>query len=183
MEAAGRISEEWSSLSGFYTAEEADFMTQFLGNDNCSIPEELLLYENPSLGFPCSFESTIVSLNCMKNNTTSYFPSSVAPNHANFFCFTPSGGNINPHNNDTMTNFDTISMGFSFGDVKSMPFSAQSNGNTDEESGLERVPPVADKNFQANVESEALVSEPVQKGNKSSNVGSSEKRSRSSSEV
>ncbi|MCH99176.1 transcription factor bHLH84-like, partial [Trifolium medium] len=31
METAQLISEEWESLSGQYTAEEADFMTQFLG--------------------------------------------------------------------------------------------------------------------------------------------------------
>lgn len=37
MEAAQLIYEEWDSLSGQFTAEEADFMTQLLhGNTNCS---------------------------------------------------------------------------------------------------------------------------------------------------
>ncbi|KAJ1415880.1 Small GTPase superfamily, ARF/SAR type [Sesbania bispinosa] len=35
MDAAEQISEEWNSLSGLYTAEEADFMTQLLDVSAC----------------------------------------------------------------------------------------------------------------------------------------------------
>ncbi|KAI9123619.1 hypothetical protein K1719_004919 [Acacia pycnantha] len=46
------ISEEWSSLGGFYTAQEAEFMTQFY--ENCSVPEDLYGNPNNLLGFPSS---------------------------------------------------------------------------------------------------------------------------------
>lgn len=55
MDPVEQISEEWSSLSGFYTAEEADFMSQLLGN--CSLPENLCGNFNlgiPSAIWPCT---------------------------------------------------------------------------------------------------------------------------------
>ncbi|XP_028780603.1 transcription factor bHLH84-like [Neltuma alba] len=202
MEASGRISEEWSSLSGLYTAEEADFMNQLLGN-NCSVPEEIL-YENSTLGFPCAFwpghESTVVSVTGINNNT-SYFPSNDADANANanFFSFSQGSSSstdigVRYRPNDPSINFDSVSMGFSLGDAKIFPYSVQShdhlshqiNENTHEESVVDpvkRVLAVADKNFQANRECEELVSsEPAEKG-KNTNLEKSEKRSRSSWEV
>ncbi|KAF7811072.1 transcription factor bHLH84-like [Senna tora] len=103
MEACGRICEEWSSLSGFYTAEEADFMTHLLSNNDISVPEELLLIQNPTLG-------------CINNDI------SVANNNANFFCFSQGSSfsttttDSTCGNNIINPNFDSLSMGFSFGD-------------------------------------------------------------------
>ncbi|XP_054785532.1 transcription factor bHLH84-like [Prosopis cineraria] len=201
MEASGRISEEWSSLSGLYTAEEADFLNQLLGS-NCSVPEGLV-YENSTLEFPYAFwpgqESTVVSVAGINNNTT-YFPSSDANASANFFCFSQGNSSstdsgVNYHPNDPLTNCDSVSMDFSLGNAKLVLYSVQSNdhlsqqineNNTDEESGLDpvkRVLAADDKTFQANQEFEALVcSEPADKGT-STNPEKSEKRSRSSCEV
>ncbi|XP_058739064.1 transcription factor bHLH139-like [Vicia villosa] len=41
MEAAQLISQEWDSLSGQYTAEEADFMTHFLGGNYSCFPSNV----------------------------------------------------------------------------------------------------------------------------------------------
>lgn len=78
-EPAEMISEQWCSLSGLYTAKEADFMSQLLGNS--LVPGQL--YENSNFGIESSFwptgnESTIVSvqggldskhINEIENNT------------------------------------------------------------------------------------------------------------------
>ncbi|KAK4284487.1 hypothetical protein QN277_001312 [Acacia crassicarpa] len=194
MEACGRISEEWSSLSGLYTAEEADFMNQLLDGSNYSVPEELL-YGNSTLGFPCAFwpdhESTVVSVTGINNNT-SYFPSNDANSNAHFFSFSQGSssstdsGVVSYRPNHPLTNFDSVSMDFSLGDDKIIPYSVQGNDhlnlqineNTDEDSGLldpvvKRVIAVADR------ECEELVStEPAEKG-KSTNLEKSEKRCRS----
>ncbi|KAF5448262.1 hypothetical protein F2P56_028816 [Juglans regia] len=54
MEPMGAISSEgeWGSLSGMYTAEEADFMAQLL-NNNALLPNELI--GDSSLGVPSTF--------------------------------------------------------------------------------------------------------------------------------
>ncbi|KAG2704714.1 hypothetical protein I3760_05G017200 [Carya illinoinensis] len=53
MEPMGAISEgEWGSLSGMYTAEEADFVAQIL-NNNALLPNELI--GDSSLGVPSTF--------------------------------------------------------------------------------------------------------------------------------
>ncbi|KAI9128061.1 hypothetical protein K1719_001054 [Acacia pycnantha] len=193
MEASGRISEEWSSLSGLYTAEEADFMNQLLDGSNCSVPEELL-YGNSNLGFPSAFwpghESTVVSVTGINNNT-SYFPSNEANSNAHFFSFSQGSssstdsGVVSYCPNDPLTNFDSVSMDFSLGDDKIIPFSVQGNDhlnlqineNTDEDSGLldpvKRIIAVADRECE-----ELVSSEPAEKGKSTTNLEKSEKRSR-----
>nr|KYP75287.1 Transcription factor bHLH84 [Cajanus cajan] len=85
MDPSEQISEEWSSLSGFYTAEEADFMSQFL--DNCSLPENLC--GNFNFGIPSAIwpghESTIVSVTGI--NGTPYFPANADNSNTNYLCF------------------------------------------------------------------------------------------------
>lgn len=157
MEGAGRISEEWSSLSGFYTTEEADFMTQLLSN-TCSVQHDELHQQIPN---PSFHESTVVSLTGINNNTSLCFPSIVG--------------------NDSFTSFDSMCMGLAWGDAEFMPCSVQSSENTDEEL-VKSVLAVAHKNLQAIRECETQVSESAEKL-KSSSLENSEKRSRRSLEV
>lgn len=138
MEPAELISEEWSSLSGLYTAEEADFMNHFLGlananaNANSSLPQQHL-YQN-------SNESTILS---------------VTKNNSNFAAQVPNSSNIFfPTTTDPVNNFGYISMGISIGDdCKFSPYITQgneskhTNDNTDENI-------IADKDLQVPKECE-----------------------------
>ncbi|XP_027364760.1 transcription factor bHLH84 [Abrus precatorius] len=190
MDPAEQISEEWSSLSGLYTAEEADFMSQLLGD--CSVPQHL--YGNFNLGIPSAIwpghESTIVSVTSI--NKSSDFPANVDNSNANYFCFlqgssytsessntfpTTSGGNCCLNN--SVANIGYMNSGFSLGDSTQGNDSQQINENTDEELGLEVV---ADKNMQDHKECEVLVSEPAEEGI-NNNLEKSEKRSRSSMQV
>ncbi|XP_054776685.1 transcription factor RSL3 [Prosopis cineraria] len=72
------ISEEWSSLSGFYTAQEAEFMTQFL--ENCSVPDDL--HRNANFGFQSS--SAFWPIGISTGDESFYFPSNVADPTINF---------------------------------------------------------------------------------------------------
>ncbi|KAK7343523.1 hypothetical protein VNO77_12317 [Canavalia gladiata] len=196
MDPSEQISEEWSSLSGLYTAEEADFMSQLLGN--CSVPEQL--YGSFNLGIPSAIwpghDSTIVSVTSI--NKTSYFPAHVDNSNANYFCFsqgssftadssntfpTTSGGNccfIDP-----VANIGYTSTSFSLEDAKFSPYNVQGNvsqkinENSDDELGLEAI---ADKNLQDHKECEVLVSEPAEEDT-NINLEKSGKRSRSSMQV
>ncbi|CAJ1977336.1 unnamed protein product [Sphenostylis stenocarpa] len=163
MDPTEQISEEWSSLSGFYTAEEADFMSQLLGN--CSLPENLC--GNFHLGIPSAIwpghESTIVSVTSI--NDSPYFPTN--SDNSNYLCFsqgsssTSDTSNIFPASrgnkhclNDPVANIGYMSMGF----AKFSPYNVQGsdipqmNENTDEELCLEVV---ADKNLHNHQECEA----------------------------
>ncbi|XP_061373895.1 transcription factor RSL2-like [Gastrolobium bilobum] len=138
MEPAQLISEQWGSLSGLYTAEEADFMAQLLCG-NYSVTEKHCA--NTSFGMPYAFvpghESTIVTMT--GTNSNSYFPSNVA--NTNFSCFSQGnsssidGGNFfsttssGTYSCDPATNFDSESMVFCFGDVKFSSDSFQRNDN------------------------------------------------------
>ncbi|XP_061354589.1 transcription factor RSL2 [Gastrolobium bilobum] len=137
MEPAELISEEWSSLSGLYTAEEAHFMTQLLGgNYSVSVPEDL--YGSSSFDVPLiGHESTIVSVTGINNN--SYFPSKAAANsNTNIFSF--SHGSSSTTDGGGTYSFGSMSMGFCLGDAKISPHSFLRNDNSsqhiDEESGL-----------------------------------------------
>ncbi|XP_061373896.1 transcription factor bHLH84-like [Gastrolobium bilobum] len=198
MDPAEQISEEWSSLSGLYTAEEADFMSQFLSNS--SIPENL--YGNFNLGIPSALwpghESTIVSVT--GSNNSSYFPANADNSNTIFIPFSqgssftaddssnifPTTSGENCFLNDSVANIGYMSMGFSLGNAKFAPYSVQGNDsqqideNTDEELGLEVI---ADKNLQAHKECEVLVSEPAEEDIASNLEEKSGKRSRSSMEV
>ncbi|KAK7836768.1 hypothetical protein CFP56_022029 [Quercus suber] len=84
MEHMGVISEgEWSSLSGMYTAEEADFMAQLLHNS--SLPNELC--GASSLGVPSStyWPGHELSLNVDGLSESSYYSSNMAT--SNFYNF------------------------------------------------------------------------------------------------
>lgn len=74
METCEIISEEWSSLSGFYTAEESEFMTQFLGN--CFNTEMMYGYGSFNMGIPLSSSSCSSAL--FWPSESMCFPSSVA---------------------------------------------------------------------------------------------------------
>ncbi|KAI4298553.1 hypothetical protein L6164_032100 [Bauhinia variegata] len=196
MESAGCISEEWGSLSGVNTAEEADFMTHLLGD--CSVPIEL--YANSNLGILSPFfpghESTIVSVTGINN--TSFDPSK-PENSTNFLCFSQgrscsagssSTSSENYFSSDChpvqVTNIGSMFTGFCVGDAKISPFSfqrndhlsQQNNESINEESRVH----LADKNLQASRECEMLVSEPSE-DYKSNNLGNTRKRSKSSIEV
>ncbi|CAL5195140.1 unnamed protein product [Lathyrus oleraceus] len=107
MEPAELISQEWSSLSGLYTAEESDFMNQLLGN--CSTPQHL--YQNSNLGTESAFwpthDSTMVTVT--KNNNYSNSTSDAS-------CI-----------NNTVTSFEYISMGLSVNGSKFSPYTTQTN--------------------------------------------------------
>ncbi|XP_020234679.1 transcription factor bHLH84 [Cajanus cajan] len=159
MEAADQISKEWSSLSGVYTAEEANFMNQLLGH--CSVPEQLS--ESFNLGTQSAFwpdhEST-------ENNNTYFLPQ--VPN-TNSVCFLQ-------RSSSSADSIKYISPATNVGNY-SKDFSLQGNdgklmgGNTDLELGLDtRKEGLAEMNLQAHMERQILDSE-------------SGKRSRSSIEV
>ncbi|CAJ2630429.1 unnamed protein product [Trifolium pratense] len=169
MEPAQLIFEEWDSLSGQYTAEEADFMTQFLCDNT-----------NTNFDMP-----------------SSYFPSNVS--NANFMCFsqgsstsTDKTANIFSTNTcDLATSIDSLSMFFSLEDAKFSPqylddsLSKQVNYECiDKGSVLELVH--AKNNLQAKMEHDhemMMVSEPPSEEDSSQNIENSAKRFRSSIEV
>ena len=84
MEPIGVISEgEWSSLSGMYTAEEADFMAQLL--NNASLPNESS--GDSSLGVPSStfWPAHESSMSVEGLSESSYYSSDMAT--SNFYSF------------------------------------------------------------------------------------------------
>ncbi|KAJ1397294.1 Myc-type, basic helix-loop-helix [Sesbania bispinosa] len=185
MDPVEQTSEEWSSLSGLYTAEEADFMRQLLGN--CSVPEQV--YENYNLEIPSALwpghESTIVTVTGI--NSSSHFSADTDNSHSNFFAFLqgsstsiadsrnvfPTTSDGNCCLNDTVANIGYMSMS---DDAKFNPCSVQGNDsqqineNMDEELAL-----------QAHKECEEMVSEPAEE-DITSNLEKSGKRSRTSME-
>lgn len=193
MEPVEGISEEWSSLSGMYTADEADFMSQLLGN--CSVPEQL--YGNSNLEIPSALwpghESTIVSVTGI--NKSAYYPENAASTNflhflqgsntiadsSNIFHST-SGGNC--YLNDPVTNSGYVPMCFSLVDAKYNSYSFQGNDSQYINENIEElgVEAIADKNFQANKECDVLVSEPAEE-DITCNRENSGKRTRSSIEV
>nr|KYP75288.1 Transcription factor bHLH84 [Cajanus cajan] len=80
MEPVQLISEEWGSLCGLHTTEEADFMAQLFGG-NYSVTEKHC--GNTSFGFWPSHESTTVTM--ADTNSNSNFVSNVTD--TNFLCF------------------------------------------------------------------------------------------------
>ncbi|CAJ2630426.1 unnamed protein product [Trifolium pratense] len=176
MDPSEQSCEEWSSLSGFYTAEEADFMGQLLNNSQ--IPQHHygnFNFETPSTLWPIH-DSTIVSM-----NNSSHFPQNYDNNSSNtdFLSFLQESNfisatsNISPNTinggniclNDQGANIGYISME----NVNFSTYSIQGNDNqqitenTDEEFGQE-------------------VSESTKEGI-SNNLEKSGKRSRSSIKV
>jgi hypothetical protein len=141
--------EEWSSLSGFYTAEEADFMGQLL--NNCQIPQHHygnFNLETPSTLWPLH-DSTIVSI-----NNSSHFPQNYDNNsNTDFLSFLQESNsisttsNISPSTincgniclNDQVANIGYISMENSHFSTYSIQGndSQQITENTDEEFGQE----------------------------------------------
>lgn len=164
MESAVHISEEWSSLSGVYTAEEADFMHQLLGN--CAVPQQF--YEPANTNYMCFLQGSSSS----SADNTNIFP-------------TTSGVNCT---NSSVTNFGYMPMCFSAGDSKFSPHRVQGNDskhlneNIDDELGQDTGTVVlADKNLQTHKKREILVSEPEE--DKIRSRPKSGKRCRSSNEV
>ncbi|KAG4998444.1 hypothetical protein AAZX31_10G244800 [Glycine max] len=199
MEPVQLISEEWGSLCGFHTTEEADFMAQLFGC-NTLVTEKHC--GNTTLGFwPGHDESTIVAMT--DTNSNSYLPPNVTD--TNFLCFSQgsssstdnSGNNIfsitssGAYSCDPEANFDSVSMVLCLGDAKFSPHSFQCddnssqqiNENTDEESSLDPWKlAIADNNSQAKREYEMMVSEPVEV-DRSRNLENLAKRLKSSIEV
>ncbi|XP_058757367.1 transcription factor bHLH139-like [Vicia villosa] len=107
MEPAQLISQEWDSLSGQYTAEEADFMSQFLGG-NYSFTEKHCGDGNTNFGTPSYFSSNVANSNSM------CFSDGSSTNTAN------SADGI--YYSDPATNIDSLSMLFCSGeDAKFSP--------------------------------------------------------------
>ncbi|XP_058773072.1 transcription factor bHLH84-like [Vicia villosa] len=156
MEPAELISQEWSSLSGLYTAEESDFMNQLLGN--CSLPQHP--NQNSDFGTESAFwpahDSTTVTVT--KNN-----------NYSNFAAQFPSSTSDTSCINNTLTSFEYIALGLSVDDSKFGPYTTQPNEQF-----------LANKKLQSPKEHEILVSEPEENTVRKEN---SMKRSRSSNEV
>lgn len=192
MDPVEQISEEWSSLSGFYTAEEADFMSQLLGN--CSLPENLC--GNFNLGIPSAIwpghESTIVSVTGI--NESPYFHANADNSNTNYLCFsqgssfTADSSNIFPttSGNSYTLNDPVANIGYMSTDFANLgpcnvqgSDSQQLNENTHEELGLEVI---ADKKLQDHQECEVLVSEAAQE-DINTNLEKSGKRSRCSMQV
>ncbi|XP_058757355.1 transcription factor bHLH84-like [Vicia villosa] len=177
--------EEWSSLSGFYTAEEADFMGQLL--DNCQVPQHdypNFNFEVPSTLWP-GHDSTIVSM-----NNSDHFPQNVDNSNINFLSFlhgsdtiSDANGSYNCLNDDQVANIGYISMlngDFGAYSVQRNDSAQITENNTDEEFCQEVI---GDKSFQDHVEcEELLVSESVEDGVKI-NMEKSGKRSRCSMKV
>ncbi|XP_015941704.1 transcription factor bHLH84-like [Arachis duranensis] len=169
MEPAQLISEEWGSLSGLYTAEEAEFMTQLLaGNYSVSEKHYSSVAMPPSSAFwPCH-ESTKVSFKGINGN--SYLPPSHIEN-ANYLCFSQGSSssteNGNIYSYDTTTNFDSMSTDNCLEGAK---FSPQSNDNS-----RAQISGIIDDD--AKIECERMVFEPAE------DLENPTKRLRSSSEV
>ncbi|OIV91139.1 hypothetical protein TanjilG_30361 [Lupinus angustifolius] len=117
MESTQLISEEWCSLSGINTAEEADFMTQLLGGNSTLWP---------------GHESTNT------NNTNSFLPSNVANTNLYFShgsISSADSGNIFSTTSsrtcsiEPATNFDSMPMDFCLGDSKFSPHILKWNDN------------------------------------------------------
>ena len=195
MESSQQISEEWGSLCGLHTTEEADFMAQLFGGTNYSVTEKH--YGNTTLGFWPDHESTTVTMKGTDSN--SCFLSNVTDINLCFSqgssCSIDSGNSMfsptssGPYSCDPATNFDSVSMAFCLGDAQFSPHafqcndysSQQINENTDEESSLDPVA-LANNNLQAKREYEMMVSEYVQEV-RSANLENLTKRPRSSKEV
>lgn len=185
MEPAQLISEEWGSLSGLYTAEEAEFMTQLLAG-NYSVTEKQCV--SSSAGIASAFwpghESTKVSFT--GTNSNSYLPSNIA--NANYLCFSQGSssstdsGNIfsttsrGTYSCDTVTNLDSMSMGFCLGDSKFSPHSFQCNENL-----RQQINEITDEEAKRG-ECERMVFEPAEEA-RSINLQNPAKRLRRSPEV
>jgi hypothetical protein len=100
MEAAQLISEEWESLSGQYTAEEADFMAQFLSGNG-----------NTSFGMPSCFPNSYFANDNFMCFSKGSSISTNTDNSANTFSTTTSS--------DLETNIDSLL--FCLGDSKLSP--------------------------------------------------------------
>ncbi|XP_019439162.1 PREDICTED: transcription factor bHLH85-like [Lupinus angustifolius] len=153
--------EEWSSLSGLYTADEADFMSQLL--DNYSVPGQI--YENFNMEIPCAslhgHESTIVNVTGI--NKSSHFSENAAnANVLHNSNILPSISGSSCYLNDPLSNTRYVPIGTSFVDDKLSPYSYQENENQYINENIEDLG-VADKSLQAHKDcEEALVSEPAE---------------------
>lgn len=158
MESVHLIAEEWSSLSGQYTTEESDFMSEFLaGNSNYSV--------------------------CGNGNTNFGMPTSLWPTHESTILTVTETNTNGTYSFDHATNIDSLSMLFCLGDTFQCDqnLSIQINDCIDEGSGLEPVKLVLadNNNLQAKREHEIMVSEE----NITKNIENPAKRLRSSIEV
>jgi len=174
MEPAQLISEEWDSLSGQYTAEEADFMNQFLSGN-----------KNTSFGMPSYFPQA--DFMCFSQGS-----STSTDNSANISSTTTTSSGT--YSCDLATNFDSLSMFFCLEDAKFSPqylhdsISKHINNDSIDHKGscLEPVKLVlaADNNLHDEREHEMMmVSEPSSEEDRSKNMENPAKRFRSSIEV
>jgi len=166
MEPAQLISEEWDSLSGQYTAEEADFMNQFLSGN-----------KNTSFGMPSYFPHA--DFMCFSQGS-----STSTDNSANTFSTTTTSSGT--YSCDLATNFDSLSMFFCLEDAKFSPqylddnISKHINNDSIDHKGscLEPVKLVLAANNEM-----MMVSEPCSEEDRSKNMENPAKRFRSSIEV
>ncbi|KAK9286950.1 hypothetical protein L1049_015358 [Liquidambar formosana] len=205
METMGAMLEgEWSSLSGMFTTEEADFMAQLLGD--CSIP--IGLDGSSSLGFPPHFmnmagvdEGLYYSSETMNSNSYSFsqgsshsggssilFPTS---SHQSYYQLSDNSHQI------LATNDGSMSMDFCMGDENDISPSVQvftdtlmegddclnqevSDGNAKESGGNLPEAALFDKGLQPKEESERLLQDPATEDMNDNPSENSKKRSRNS---
>ncbi|KAJ1381631.1 putative transcription factor [Sesbania bispinosa] len=151
-EGSERISEEWSCLSGVYTAEEADFMTHLLDDVSFSVPDNHAFWSAHT-----HHESTI---------TTTTYPSTsilAANNNTNLFCFSQETSTDHIHIFPTTSSEDLDppinfgSMGNSNTNYTSHNLSQHTHQTTDDQVvSPQKLPVLA---FQPNLECEMLLSE------------------------
>ncbi|CAK8573846.1 unnamed protein product [Lathyrus sativus] len=155
MEAAQLVCEEWDSLSGQYTAEEADFMTQFLGgNYSC------FLSNVANDNFMCFSQGSSSST----DHSDNIFPT-----------ITPSNG---PYLCDPATDIDSLSMFFSPQYLDDNLIKQVYYESIGEGSGLDHAP---DSNLQAKREHGMMfVSESPSGEDRTKNMENPAKRFRSS---
>ncbi|XVE93500.1 hypothetical protein REPUB_Repub01dG0197900 [Reevesia pubescens] len=206
MDSMGAISGEWSSLTGMYTNEEADFMVQLLSN--CpSLPDELDGSSNfgiPSTFWPPAYHSTIdmtagAASYCSSDigNSSSYSFSQGSNYSAGSSILFPSSSQESYYLSDShpifVTNNSPISMDFSMEDAKNTSSylveaddclnQEMGNGNVENKGKSQQELALPNKNFEPKMESEMPQPEPITEKKSNNITKNSKKRSRSSGDV
>ncbi|EOX98463.1 hypothetical protein QUC31_015160 [Theobroma cacao] len=199
---AAILEGEWSSLSGTYTTEEADFMAQLLSN--CPLPNELDGSSN--LGIPSTYwpghHSTIsmkAASYCSSDiaDTSSYSFSQGSSYSAGSSIVFPSSSQESYYLSDShpifVANNSPMSMDFCMEDATNTSSylvegddclnQEMGNGNVEQAGKSHQEPALPNKNLEPKRESEIPQPEPVTEI-KSNNISeNSKKRSRSSGDV
>ncbi|XVE49320.1 hypothetical protein DITRI_Ditri01bG0073300 [Diplodiscus trichospermus] len=194
---------EWSSLSGMYTSEEADFMAQLLSN--CPLPDEID-HGSSNLGIPSSFWSDHHSTMSMTGasycssdmaNSSSYGFSLGSSYSAGSSVLFPSSSQESYYLSDShpifVANNSSMSIDFCMEDATNTSSflveddeclnQEMGNGNVQQDGKSHQEPALCDKNLEPKWESETPQPESITE-RKSNNISeNSKKRYRSSGDV